>query len=90
MTQLRRQRLIDLRARGQVSDLPKGHIDRARYFFHLVIVDLLRLVTGAMIVLVHAVEKEDDRNAFARVVVVIAAEEKAIRVLRIVLTDIVL
>ena len=37
-----------------------------------------------MIVFVNSVKEEDDRNSFARVVVVIAAEEEPVRILRIV------
>src|SRR5687768_7246727 len=39
-----------------------------------------------MIVFVNAVEEEDDRNAFARVVEMVAAIEEAIRILGIVVT----
>ena len=37
-----------------------------------------------MIIFVHAVKEEDDRNALARVVVMIAAVEEPVRIFRIV------
>ena len=42
-----------------------------------------------MIVLVHTVKEENDRNAFARVVVMIAAKEETIWIRRIIILRVV-
>ncbi len=47
------------------------------------------MIAGPVIVLVLAVEIEDDRNALARIVVVIAAEEEAVRIVGIVVAIVV-
>jgi len=52
LIQLRRQRLIDFRTRRQVRHRPQRHVNRARDLFHLVVIDLLRLVARAVIVFV--------------------------------------
>src|SRR5689334_25320029 len=85
---LRGERLVDFQPRGTIRDLPRRHVDRPRDLLHLVVIDLIRTVTRAVIVFVHAVEEEDDRNPLARVVEMIAAIEETIRILRIVVTRI--
>src|ERR1051326_5120352 len=87
--QLRRQRLIDFRTCRQIRYGPQRHVNRARDLLHLVVIDLLWLVPGAVIVFVHAVKEENDRNALARVVVVIAAEEEPVWISRIVVLSVV-
>jgi hypothetical protein len=49
----------------------------------------LRFITGAVVVFVHAVEKEMIGNAFARVVVMVAAEKEPIRISRIIVLGVV-
>src|ERR1041384_3122392 len=87
--QLRRQRLIDFRTRRQIRYGPQRHVNRARDLLHLVVIDLLWLVPRAGVVFVYTVKEENDRNAFARVVVVIAAEEEPVWISRIVVLRVV-
>ena len=61
-----------------IGNFPKRQVNRARNFLHLGKIDFVDRVAGLVIVLMLAVEKENDRNAFARVVVMVAAEEKAV------------
>ena len=84
LIQLRRQWLIDFRTRRQIRHRPERHVNRPRDLLHLIVIDLLRLVARPVIVLMHAVKEENDRNALARVVVMIAAEEEPIGIRRIV------
>src|SRR6266576_3082018 len=83
-TQQHRQLLINLRPNSKVSNLPQQHVNRARDLFHLLKIDLLHFVAGTVIVLVLAIKKEDNGNALLGVVVMIAAEEKAITICRVV------
>jgi hypothetical protein len=80
LIQLRRQLFVHSWTGSAIGDVPQNQINRARDVLHLHVIDLLRVVARPVVVLVHAVKEETDRNAFACVIEIIAAEEEAIRV----------
>ena len=82
--QLRRQRLVHFRAGGAVGQFPHRGENRSRHFFHLLIINLVGRITDLVIILVDAVEIEDDRDAFFRVVEMIAAVKESLGVGRVV------
>src|SRR5205807_7306418 len=88
-TQLRRQLLIDFRASGPVGDFPQSHVNRARDLLHFLKINLVNRVAGTVVVFVHSVKEENYRNAFARVVEMIATEEEPVGIVGIVIAIIV-
>src|SRR5882672_12294214 len=89
LRQLRRQLLINHRPTWPVGNFPQRHVDRACDLLHFLKVDLVDRVAGTVVVFMLAVEKENYRNALARVVVMVAAKEEAVWILRIVVAIIV-
>src|SRR4051812_3960918 len=80
----RGERPVNDGARASVGEFGREYEDRARDGLHLLIVNLVGRVRGAVIVLMDAVEEEDDGDAFARVVEVVATVEEALGVVRLV------
>src|SRR6266480_4013667 len=66
--QLSRQQLVDFRAIRPVGNFPQSHVNRARHLLHLLKVDLLYFITGAVVVFVLPVKEENYGDALARVV----------------------
>src|SRR5919107_5987128 len=85
----RGERAVYVGAGARVRQLGGEYEDRARDRLHLLVVDLVGRVRGAVVVLVHAVEEEDDGDALARVVEVVAAVEEALGVVRLVVVVVV-
>src|SRR3712207_4440435 len=80
---LRRYLLVHDGARGRVRKLRGQDEDGAGDVLHLLVVDLVGAVRGPVVVLVDAVEEEDDRHAALGVVEVVAAVEEALGVIRL-------
>src|SRR5437868_10035082 len=74
---LSRNLLVNDGARGRVGEFRCEDEDCAGDRLHLLVVNLVGRVRGAVVVLVYAVEEEDDRDAVLRVVEVVAAVEES-------------
>src|SRR5437660_8891799 len=69
------------------SDLlsfPTRRSSDLRDLFHFLKINLVNRVAGAMVVFVLSVEEENYGNAFARIIVMIAAEEETVGIVGIV------
>src|SRR2546430_12038023 len=87
---LRRNLLVNDGARGRVGEFRGEYEDGACDRLHLLVVNLVGRVRGAMVILVYAVEEEDDGDAVLRVVEVVAAVEVSFGVVRLVVVIVVL
>src|SRR5438270_857608 len=86
---LGRNLLVNDGARGRVGEFRGEDEDCAGDRLHLLVVNLVGRVGGAVVVLVYAVEEEDDGDAVLRVVEVVAAVEESFGVVRLVVVEVI-